>query len=67
MLVVARKYCVEVVVVHDALVIELGVVEAVAVFVFDFGIDRWQYPLGSGVNETELVVIDIDNEFVGME
>ena len=57
---------VEGVVIDDAFLVEAGVVEALLVLVFDHGIDRWQHPLSSGVDESDLVVIDIDDEFVAV-
>ena len=57
---------VEGVVVDDAFLVEAGVIEALLVLVFDHGIDRRQHPLRCGVDESDLVVIDIDNEFVAV-
>ena len=57
---------VEGVVVDDAFLVEAGVVEALLVLVFDHGIDRRQHPLSSGVDESDQVVIHIDDEFVAV-
>ena len=57
---------VEGVVIDDAFLVEAGVVEALLVLVFDHGIDRRQHPLRCGVDESDLVVIDIDNKFVAV-
>ena len=65
-LVGADKDGVEGVVIDDAFLVEAGVVEALLVLVFDHGIDRRQHPLRCGVDESDLVVIDIDNEFVAV-
>ena len=65
-LVGADKDGVEGVVIDDAFLVEAGVVEALLVLVFDHGIDRRQHPLGSGVDESDLVVIHIDDEFVAV-
>ena len=65
-LVGADKDGVEGVVIDDAFLVEAGVVEALLVLVFDHGIDRRQHPLRCGVDESDLVVIDIDDEFVAV-
>ena len=65
-LVGADKDGIEGIVVDDAFLVEAGVVEALLVLVFDHGIDRRQHPLGSGVDESDLVVIHIDDEFVAV-
>ena len=57
---------IEGVAIDDASVVEAGVVEALLVLVFDHGIDRRQHPLGSGVDESDQVVIHIDDEFVAV-
>ena len=65
-LVGAEEDSVQGIVIDDTLVVKTGVVEALLVLVFDHGIDRLQHPLGSGVDESDLVVIDIDDEFVAV-
>ena len=65
-LVGADKDGVEGIVIDDASVVEAGVIEALLVLVFDHGIDRRQHPLSSGVDESDLVVIHIDDEFVAV-
>ena len=65
-LVGADKDGIEGVVIDDASVVEAGVVEAMLVLVFDHGIDRRQHPLSSGVDESDQVVIHIDDEFVAV-
>ena len=65
-LVGADKDGIEGVVIDDASVVEAGVVEAMLILVFDHGIDRGQHPLSSGVDESDQVVIHIDDEFIAV-
>lgn len=65
-LVSAQQDCIQGIVIDDTLVVKTGVVEAALVLVLNHRINRWQYPLRRCVDESDLVVIDIDDEFVAV-
>ena len=60
-LVCAAQNRLEVVAIDDALIAQTGVVQTVTVARFDLLIDRLQHPVASGVEQSDVVIIDIHN------